>query len=128
MTLMNIIGCNDMLAVFVSGAVFAWDDWFTDQTRESQLQPVVDSVFNSTFFVMFGAALPWNQFSVFGTWKLGVGALLILFLRRLPAVFVFGPLRERRLRDGSVPLASVPFFTQFHRRENWLTTRIDLYP
>ena len=45
---------------------------------------------------MFGAALPWNQFSVFGTWKLGVGALLILFLRRLPAVFVFGPLRERR--------------------------------
>lgn len=98
MTTMNMIGCNDMLAVFVAGAVFAWDDWFTDQTKESQLQPVVDSIFNSTFFVLFGAALPWQKFKEIGLGRLtGLAGLLLLF-RRLPAVWVFGPLKEKKER------------------------------
>lgn len=98
MASMNLIGCNDMLAIFVAGAVFAWDDWFTDQTKESQLQPVVDSIFNSTFFVIFGAALPWNQFRRLGIWRLIIGAILILTFRRLPAVWFFGPLKSKRER------------------------------
>lgn len=98
MTVMNLIGCNEMLTIFITGAVFAWDDWFIDQTRESQLQPVVDSIFNSTFFVMFGVALPWIHFKKFGFSKLFVNTLLILLLRRLPAVWMFGPLKENRER------------------------------
>lgn len=95
---MNLIGCNDMLAVFVAGAVFAWDDWFTDQTRESQLQPVVDSIFNSTFFVLFGSALPWYQFKVLGIGKLVLLVVLVLLLRRLPAIWYFGPLESKQER------------------------------
>ena len=95
---MNLVGCNEMLAIFVAGAVFAWDDWFVDQTRESQLQHAVDSIFNSTFFVMFGVALPWDHFKKFGLLKLFVNALLILLLRRLPAVWFFRPLKEKRER------------------------------
>ena len=87
-----------MLAVFVACAVFAWDDWFTDQTKESQLQPAVDSIFNSTFFVIFGAALPWNQFKKLGIWRLTIGASLILAFRRLPSVWFFGPLKSKRER------------------------------
>lgn len=98
MATMNMVGCNDMLAVFVAGAVFAWDDWFTDQTKESQLQPVVDSVFNSTFFVLLGAALPWQQFARLGLYKLTVTSVLLLLFRRLPAVWFFGPLKENSER------------------------------
>lgn len=98
MTVMNLMRCNEMLAIFVAGAVFAWDDWFIDQTKESQLQPVVDSIFNSTFFVMFGVALPWAHFKKFGLWKLFANTLLILLLRRLPVVWFFGPLKEKRER------------------------------
>lgn len=87
-----------MLAVFISGALFAWDDWFTDQTRESQLQPVVDSIFNSTFFVLFGSALPWHKFDSIGLGRLLLASLLILLLRRPPAVWVFGPLESKRER------------------------------
>lgn len=93
-----MIGCNDMLAVFVAGAVFAWDDWFTDQTKESQLQQAVDSIFNSTFFVLFGAALPWNRFSQIGILKLTLLSILLLLLRRMPAVWFFGPLKEKKER------------------------------
>ena len=98
MTTMNMIDCNDMLAVFVAGAVFAWDDWFTDQTKESQLQPIVDSIFNSTFFVLFGAALPWHQFIQIGMGKLILLAALLLLFRRLPAVWFIGPLKEKQER------------------------------
>lgn len=98
MSFMNLVGCNDMVAVFVAGAVFAWDDWFIDQTRESQLQPAVDSIFNSTFFVMFGAALPWKRFSQFGILKLITLTALILLFRRLPVVWILGPLKEKRER------------------------------
>lgn len=95
---MNLIGCSDMIAVFVAGAVFAWDDWFTDQTKESQLQSVVDSIFNSTFFVIFGAALPWKSFSSLGFAKLVAFSAAILLFRRMPAVWFFGPLNEKRER------------------------------
>lgn len=95
---MNLVGCNDMLAIFVAGAVFAWDDWFTDQTNESQLQPVVDSIFNSTFFVIFGAALPWDQFRTLGLLRLSLVSVLILAFRRLPVVWFFGPLKSKRER------------------------------
>ena len=98
MSTMNLMGCNDMLAVFISGAVFAWDDWFTDQTRESQLQPVADSIFNSTFFVLFGSALPWKHFICLGLGKLILISILILLLRRLPAVWFFGPLKSKQER------------------------------
>ena len=98
MAAMNLIGCNDMLAIFVSGALFAWDDWFTDQTKESQLQPVVDSIFNSTFFVIFGAALPWDQFRTLGLLRLFLTSLFVLVFRRLPAVWFFGPLKSKTER------------------------------
>lgn len=95
---MNLIGCNDMLAIFVAGTVFAWDDWFTDQTKESQLQPAVDSIFNSTFFVIFGAALPWKRFKYLGYFRLILVSIMILGFRRLPAVWFFGPLKSKRER------------------------------
>lgn len=98
MAMMNLLGCNDMIAIFVAGAVFAWDDWFIDQTRESQLQPAIDSIFNTTFFVMFGAALPWDKFNHLGLQKLLVLTVLVLLFRRLPVIWLIGPLKEKRER------------------------------
>jgi NhaP-type Na+/H+ or K+/H+ antiporter len=77
-----------MLAVFAAGSVFDWRDFATDGEEESQLQPVLDSVFNSTFFVLFGAALPWSSFALIGWGKLVLASVLILALRRLPIVML----------------------------------------
>ena len=92
------LGCNDMLAIFMTGIVFAWDDWFSEETRESQLQPVIDSLFNCAFFVTFGAALPWNEFSAFGLGRLILTAVVLLAARRLPLVWVLVPLKDPKER------------------------------
>lgn len=92
------IGSNDMLAIFMTGIVFAWDDWFSEETRESQLQPVIDSLFNCAFFVTFGAALPWNEFKSFGVGRLVLSAAALLVARRMPFVWLFTPLKDPKER------------------------------
>ena len=91
-----------MLAVFMAGAVFAWDDWFVEQTRDAQLQQVVDTVFNSTFFILFGAAIPWAAFQTIGVMRLCLLTVLLLIFRRLPFVFVLTNLfpKASKLKTG----------------------------
>jgi len=90
--LVTMIGSNDLLAVFVAGAVFAWDDWFSEATREAHILEVVDSLFNLTYFVFLGTAVPWDLFPSLSIWRLILSSLLILFLRRLPLILLIRPL------------------------------------
>lgn len=92
------LGSNDMLAVFMTGVVFAWDDWYSEETRESQIQPVLDSLFNCAFFVTFGMALPWAEFKAFGVGRLLVASAAVLSARRLPFVWTLTPLVDRKER------------------------------
>lgn len=87
----GLIGTDDVLACFVAGNTFTWDDWFRLETKDDSLQPTIDMLLNVTIFLWYGAFLPWEDFgssSVISTWRVVVLGLLVLLLRRLPWVFL----------------------------------------
>ncbi|GAB1312982.1 Plasma membrane [Madurella fahalii] len=96
----GMIGSDDVLACFVAGNAFTWDDWFRLETLDDSLQPTVDMLLNISIFLWYGAVCPWEDFvhnSVVPIRRLvGLGVLVLLF-RRLPwvlAVHRFVPLIE----------------------------------
>jgi NhaP-type Na+/H+ or K+/H+ antiporter len=64
------------------------DGWFQKETEEAHVQEVIDMLVNITFFIYFGASIPWKQFNtdLFPIWRLIVAAILVMIVRRLPAV------------------------------------------
>ncbi|KAG7665123.1 CNH1 [[Candida] subhashii] len=92
----SMLGVDDLLVSFVAGTAFGWNGDFAKKTEESHVSTVIDLLLNLSFFVYFGAIIPWPQFnnSALGldVWRLVVLAFVIIFLRRLPAVIAFKPL------------------------------------
>lgn len=88
----GLVGTDDVLACFVAGNTFTWDDWFRMRTRDDSLQPTMDMLLNVTIFLWYGAALPWRNLATNTVPQLSIGrlvvlAVLVLILRRLPWVF-----------------------------------------
>ena len=86
----GLIGSDDVLACFIAGNVFTWDDWFRLKTLNDSLQPTVDMLLNLSIFMWFGAICPWPKFlhnDIIPIHRLIVLGILILLLRRLPIVF-----------------------------------------
>ncbi|OBT53220.1 hypothetical protein VE04_06239 [Pseudogymnoascus sp. 24MN13] len=86
----GLIGSDDVLACFIAGNVFTWDDWFRLKTLDDSLQPTVDMLLNLSIFMWFGAICPWPKFlynDVLPIHRLIFLGILILLLRRLPIVF-----------------------------------------
>ncbi|CAG9985045.1 unnamed protein product [Clonostachys byssicola] len=86
----GLIGTDDVLACFIAGNTFTWDDWFRLETMDDSLQPTIDMILNVAIFFWYGAFIPWSAFgdnSVIPTWKLILLGILVLLLRRLPWVF-----------------------------------------
>lgn len=86
----GLIGTDDVLACFIAGNTFTWDDWFRLETKDDSLQPTIDMLLNVTIFLWFGAVIPWDQFDghhLIFTWRLAVLGIMVLLLRRLPWVF-----------------------------------------
>ncbi|CAG8608303.1 16698_t:CDS:2, partial [Acaulospora colombiana] len=54
MGFMAIIGSDDLLACFIAGTSFTWDDWFRRETEEAHLQEVIDLLLNIAVFVYIG--------------------------------------------------------------------------
>ncbi|KAJ2801276.1 hypothetical protein H4R21_002846 [Coemansia helicoidea] len=85
----SFVGSDDILACFVAGNAFTWDDWFREETKEAHLQDVLDTLFNHTFFIYLGAVIPWGQLAgsaeLATPGRLAVCALLVILFRRLPA-------------------------------------------
>lgn len=84
------LGLDDFLVSFSAGTSFCWDGWFSERTHKMKLPSIVDLILNSAMFVYFGAIIPWEKFTI----NLSVGRLtacvvLILLLRRIPAVLAF---------------------------------------
>ncbi|SSD59013.1 related to Na(+)/H(+) antiporter [Saccharomycodes ludwigii] len=92
----SILGVDDLLVSFSAGAAFAWDGWFSKKTKDSQISTVIDLLLNLAYFVYFGAIIPWEQFNNghlgLNVWRLIVLAIVVIFLRRIPAVIAFRPL------------------------------------
>lgn len=92
----GLIGTDDVLACFVAGNTFTWDDWFRMRTKDDSLQPTIDMLLNVTIFLWYGASLPWGSFVGSSVPLLSIGRLvvlgvLVLLLRRLPWVFGMRP-------------------------------------
>ncbi|KAG9676120.1 hypothetical protein KCU98_g9718, partial [Aureobasidium melanogenum] len=86
----GMIGSDDVLACFIAGNVFTWDDWFRLETLDDSLQPTIDMLLNVSIFIWFGAITPWYKFAhndVIPIYRLIPLGILVLLLRRLPIVF-----------------------------------------
>ncbi|KAF7557290.1 hypothetical protein G7Z17_g793 [Cylindrodendrum hubeiense] len=85
----GMIGSDDVLACFVAGNVFTWDDWFRLQTVNDSFHPTIDMLLNMTIFMWFGAVCPWSDFvhnQVISIYQLIPLGILVLLIRRLPWV------------------------------------------
>ncbi|KAI9699268.1 MAG: hypothetical protein M1836_002878 [Candelina mexicana] len=86
----GMIGSDDVLACFIAGNVFTWDDWFRLETLDDSLQPTIDMLLNLSVFMWFGAVCPWASFAhnnVIPIYRLIFIGVLVLLFRRLPVVF-----------------------------------------
>ena len=86
----GMIGSDDVLACFIAGNTFTWDDWFRLETMDDSFQPTIDMLLNVSIFIWFGAICPWAEFyhnNVIPIWRLVVLGILVLLLRRLPVVY-----------------------------------------
>lgn len=87
-----MIGSDDVLACFIAGNVFTWDDWFRLETMDDSLQPTIDMLLNVGVFMWFGAVCPWHMFvanSIIPIYRLIPLGILVLLLRRLPMILAF---------------------------------------
>ncbi|KAK7539845.1 Sodium/hydrogen exchanger family-domain-containing protein [Phyllosticta citribraziliensis] len=85
----GMLGSDDVLACFVAGNAFTWDDWFRLETMDDSLQPTIDMLLNVAIFIWIGAVCPWHMFavnSVIPTVRLVFLGVLVLLLRRLPVI------------------------------------------
>ncbi|KAH7025659.1 Sodium/hydrogen exchanger family-domain-containing protein [Microdochium trichocladiopsis] len=90
----GMIGSDDVLACFIAGNAFTWDDWFRLETldelpRSSSLQPTIDMLLNVSIFMWYGAVCPWEKFmtnDVVPLYRLVALGILILLLRRPPVI------------------------------------------
>lgn len=86
-----MIGSDDVLACFVAGNVFTWDDWFRLETLDDSLQPTIDMLLNLSIFIWYGAVCPWASFrvnNVIPLYRLVFLGILILLFRRIPSIFL----------------------------------------
>ncbi|EIE86851.1 hypothetical protein RO3G_11562 [Rhizopus delemar RA 99-880] len=95
MSMTGFSGSDDLLACFVAGNAFSWDDWFRQETEEAHFQEVIDMMLNLAVFVYIGAIIPWSDFGNaalgLAPWRLVVIAILILVFRRLPILIILKP-------------------------------------
>ncbi|SCU94040.1 LADA_0G06172g1_1 [Lachancea dasiensis] len=89
----SILGADDLLVSFAAGTAFAWDGWFSNKTKESEISTIIDLLLNLAYFVYFGAIIPWQQFNDhdlgLDAWRLVILGIVVIFLRRIPAVLAF---------------------------------------
>lgn len=80
-----LLKVDDILALFVVGLTFAWEDSIVQRIRESKLLEIVDLIFSLNFFIFFGSILDFKDF----TFKNTIISFLLVFFKRLPFFFAF---------------------------------------
>jgi NhaP-type Na+/H+ or K+/H+ antiporter len=85
-----MVGSDDVLACFIAGNTFTWDDWFRLETMDDSFQPTIDMLLNVSIFIWFGAVCPWAEFyhnTVIPIERLIFLGILVLLLRRPPIIY-----------------------------------------
>ncbi|KAK1589953.1 Na/H antiporter [Colletotrichum navitas] len=87
----GMVGTDDVLACFIAGNAFNWNDWFRLKTLDDPIQNAIDMLLNMAIFMWLGAVCPWERFwtsELIQPWRLCALGLLVLLLRRLPIILV----------------------------------------
>ncbi|KAI8844204.1 Sodium/hydrogen exchanger family-domain-containing protein [Chytridium lagenaria] len=61
MGVVSLYGGDDILAVFIAGNVLSWDGWINEQVKGAHFQETIDYFLNLSYFIYFGAVLPWSH-------------------------------------------------------------------
>lgn len=84
----GLFGTDDILACFVAGNSFTWDDWFRLRLEGNDFQEIIDMIFNTAIFMYIGALIPWNDYSNgalgLSGWRVVVLGICVILLRRMP--------------------------------------------
>lgn len=90
------LGTDDLLACFTAGCALNWNGVYLEETekRHDEVNSCIDVLLNFGGFMYVGTVLPWSKFQMPETTGITVGRLillgvLVMFLRRLPALFLF---------------------------------------
>lgn len=84
----KLLGSDGILAAFVAGLLFNQFADPSDEAEEQKIQETVLRLFTFPVFVIFGLALPWDQWLALGWTGLALVAGVLL-LRRVPMAVVF---------------------------------------
>ncbi|KAI6712543.1 hypothetical protein JHW43_004953, partial [Diplocarpon mali] len=101
----GMIGSDDVLACFIAGNVFTWDDWFRLETLDDSLQPTIDIRLPIVFAMhkLIHQIEEKRQAIFVGFFgPIGVSAIFYLYisLEFLEAITVDGEQREDAIRLG----------------------------
>lgn len=99
----KLLGTDGILAVFMAGLAFGNVVGGQQRAQEDNIQEAINRFFTLPIFILLGLMLPWREWAALGWWKLGLLAVAILLLRRLPAVLLFSPWIQP-IRDRSEAL------------------------
>ncbi|KAL8728244.1 MAG: hypothetical protein Q9166_005547 [cf. Caloplaca sp. 2 TL-2023] len=86
----GMIGSDDVLASFIAGNAFNFDDRFRLKTIDDSLQQTTDMLLNYAVFAWFGAVCPWSLFAqseVIPIYRLISLGILVLLFRRIPMIY-----------------------------------------
>ena len=98
----SLLDTNSILAVFAAGIAFDQEVGGTDRSEEDNVQEAVNILLTMPVFILFGLIAPWAEWGALGLQGL-VLALLVLLLRRLPALLLLRPWLPA-LRDWPITL------------------------
>jgi hypothetical protein len=84
----GLFGTDDILACFVVGNVFTWDDWFRLRQEETDFQEIIDMLLNVAIFMYIGMIIPWQDYSNeelgLSGWRMVLLGITVILLRRPP--------------------------------------------
>ncbi|MGE0447535.1 MAG: cation:proton antiporter, partial [Vicinamibacterales bacterium] len=97
----SLAGGDALIAVFLAGLAFNLRFAGDEQEHEEHIQEPVAKLFTLPMFVVFGLALPLDQWVAMG-WPLAGAAVLVLLLRRPPISAAVSPALRSRLSASDV--------------------------
>ncbi|QOR40178.1 sodium:proton antiporter [Billgrantia diversa] len=95
-----LLGTNSILGVFAAGLAFDQKVGGKDRSEEDNVQEAVNILLTLPAFILFGLIAPWDEWWALGWAGLAL-VLLVLLLRRLPAILLLSPWLPS-LRDRSI--------------------------
>ncbi|KAJ2303115.1 hypothetical protein IWW55_003088, partial [Coemansia sp. RSA 2706] len=87
----TLLGTDDILCCFAVGNSLTWDDWFRIEIEDTGLQETLNIMLSTSFFIYFGAIMPWQDFTsanMLHPWRVAVAIILVMLFRRLPVIML----------------------------------------